>query len=73
MPRFSANLDFLWTELPLLGRVGAAARAGFRAIEPHGPYDTPATEVRAICAHLGIDVKTRPVVTPPGPEYIVRQ
>jgi hydroxypyruvate isomerase len=56
MPRFSANLGFLWTELPLLGRIEAAARAGFRAIELHWPYDTPATEVRAICARLGMEL-----------------
>ncbi len=33
MLRFSANIGFLWPELPLLGRIDAAARAGFRAVE----------------------------------------
>jgi 2-dehydrotetronate isomerase len=56
MPRFSANLGFLWTQLPLLGRIEAAARAEFRAIELHWPYDTPAREVRAICARLGLEL-----------------
>ena len=30
MPRFAANLGYLFTEHPLLERVGAAAAAGFR-------------------------------------------
>jgi len=32
MPRFSANLSFLFTELPFLDRFAAAATAGFRAV-----------------------------------------
>ena len=43
--RLSANLGFLWPELPLCDRIAAAGRAGFRAVELHWPYDTPATEV----------------------------
>jgi 2-dehydrotetronate isomerase len=45
--RFSANLGFLWAERPLLARIGAAARAGFRAVEMHWPYDVPANDVAA--------------------------
>jgi hydroxypyruvate isomerase len=52
MPRFSANLSFLFTELPLERRFDAAAAAGFRAVEislpealPYGP-DTFAGWVR---------------------------
>jgi hydroxypyruvate isomerase len=41
MTKFSASLGFLWTELPLLDAIGAAARAGFDAVECHWPYDTP--------------------------------
>jgi 2-dehydrotetronate isomerase len=51
--RFSANLGFLWSELPLLERIDAAAGAGFPAIEMHWPYDTSAAEVRAGCAERG--------------------
>jgi hydroxypyruvate isomerase len=47
MPRFSANLSFLWPDRPLLERIDAAADAGFKAIELHWPYDTPAKAVRA--------------------------
>lgn len=56
MPRFSANLGFLWSELPLLERIERAANAGFKAIEMHWPYDTPAQEVRATCEVHGLDV-----------------
>jgi len=47
MPRFSANLGFLWTELDLPDAIRAAAKAGFDAVECHWPYDTNATAVRA--------------------------
>ena len=33
MPRFAANLNFLFTELPFLDRFEAAAKAGFKAVE----------------------------------------
>ena len=47
MPRFSANLGFLFTERPELDRVEAAAAAGFRAVEMHWPYEVPAHEMQA--------------------------
>jgi hydroxypyruvate isomerase len=50
MLRFSANLGFLWVDRPLLERIDLAARAGFRAVELHFPYDTPADQVKAACA-----------------------
>lgn len=54
MPKFSANLGFLWPDRPLLKRIEAAANAGFRAIELHWPYDTDAAEVRDLCARLDL-------------------
>ncbi|HZP19690.1 MAG TPA: TIM barrel protein [Bauldia sp.] len=54
MPRFSANLGFLWPDRPLLHRIEAAAHAGFRAIEMHWPYDTPAKDVRAAAQRFGL-------------------
>ena len=39
MPRFAANLAYLFTERPLLERFGAAAAAGFKAVELQAPYD----------------------------------
>jgi hydroxypyruvate isomerase len=47
MPRFSANLHFLFTELPFLDRFGAAAAAGFRAVEFPDPYSHDVREIRA--------------------------
>ena len=50
MPRFAANLGYLFTEPALLGRIDAAAQAGFKAIELQFPYDVPASEVKAAIA-----------------------
>lgn len=41
MPKFSANLTFLYTELPFLDRFAAAAADGFPAVEYVGPYEHP--------------------------------
>jgi hydroxypyruvate isomerase len=41
MPKFSANLSFLFQELDFLDRFDAAARAGFGGVEYVGPYDHP--------------------------------
>lgn len=45
--KFSANLGFLWTELPLVQAIHAARSAGFSAVECHWPYATPAEETAA--------------------------
>ncbi len=47
MPRFAANLSFLFTELPFLDRFAAARAAGFRAVEYMFPYAWPAEELKA--------------------------
>jgi len=47
MPRLAANLAFLFTERPLLERFGAAAAAGFSAVELQYPYDVEAAAVKA--------------------------
>ena len=39
MPRFAANLTYLFTELPMPQRFAAAARAGFQGAEILFPYD----------------------------------
>jgi hydroxypyruvate isomerase len=49
MPRFCANLGFLFAELPFLERFEAAAGAGFTAVEYATPYDWPAAE---LCTRL---------------------
>lgn len=52
--RLSANLGFLYTDLPLPGAIAAAARDGFDAVEFHWPYDVPAAEIAAALAAAGI-------------------
>src|SRR5262249_62307136 len=47
MPRFAANLNFLFTELSLLDRFEAAAKAGFKAVESTDLYAAPAAEIAA--------------------------
>ena len=54
MVKISANLGFLWPELPLLQRIDAAGAAGFGAVELHVPYDVPPDAVRDACARNGV-------------------
>lgn len=46
MPRFAANLGYLFTERPLIERFGAAAASGFTAVEGQFVYDVPAAALR---------------------------
>ena len=64
MPKFAANLGYLFTERTLLERIDAAAASGFKAIELQFPYDVPASQVKAAIERnkltmLGLN-------TPPG-------
>jgi hydroxypyruvate isomerase len=45
MPRFAANLTFLFNEVPFLERFGEAAHAGFRAVEFAFPYEYQAKDI----------------------------
>ena len=56
MARFSANLGFLWTELPLVDAIKAAAIAGFQAVEFHDPFRHPAEAVRQALFETGLPV-----------------
>ena len=47
MPRFAANIAYLFSERPLIERPAAAAAGGFEAVEGQFPYDTPAGALRA--------------------------
>jgi 2-dehydrotetronate isomerase len=47
MPRFSANLGFLYSDRPHVQRIADAGKSGFAAIEMHWPYDVPAAELKA--------------------------
>ena len=64
MPRFAANLGYLFTDRPLLERIDAAARSGFRAIELQFPYDVPASQVKAAVERNALIVLG--INTPPG-------
>ncbi len=56
MPRFAANLSFLFNEVPFLDRFAEAQRAGFRGVEFLSPYDYPAQEVSARAKLHGLEV-----------------
>lgn len=44
MPRFAANLTYLFTEVPMLDRPDWARRTGFDGVEVLFPYDHPVSE-----------------------------
>jgi len=52
--QFSANLGFLFTEMPLPDAIRAAKAAGFDAVECHFPYAVPAAEVKAALDETGL-------------------
>ena len=54
MPNFAANLSMLFQELPFLDRFEAAAKAGFKAVEFHFPYDFPAPDIRQRLDRFGL-------------------
>ena len=54
MLRFSANLSFLYPDLPFLDRFRAAAQDGFEAVEYVSPYDQPAEAVAEILNETGL-------------------
>jgi len=49
-----ANLSLLFTELPLLERVRAAAEAGFAGVEIQFPYEVPAAALQAELQRSGL-------------------
>lgn len=55
MLKFSANLSFLYTEVPFLERFAAAAKDGFRAVEYVSPYVAPAAEIAALLRSNGLE------------------
>jgi len=48
MPRLAANLNWLFAERPFMERFGAAAAAGFSAVELLTPYEHAAAAVQAV-------------------------
>jgi hydroxypyruvate isomerase len=47
MPKFDANLTFLFNELPFLDRFAAARKSGFLGVEYMSPYEAAKTEIAA--------------------------
>lgn len=56
MPRFAANIAYLFPERPLIERPGAAAAGGFAAVEGQFPYATPAAALRAEIERHGLSM-----------------
>ena len=54
MPRFAANLSMMFNELAFLDRFGAAARAGFDAVEFLFPYEYEPDQIAACLAAHGL-------------------
>lgn len=48
MLKFDPNLRLLFTELPMLDRYAAAAKAGFKGVEVAFPYEYPAATIAAL-------------------------
>lgn len=55
MPRYAANLTYLFTELPMLQRFAAARRAGFDGVEILFPYDLATKELVAAAKAAGLE------------------
>jgi 2-dehydrotetronate isomerase len=64
MPRFSANISFMFMERPFLERIDAAAKAGFPAVECHFPYEHPIPVLRQRLSDAG--VRLTGINTAPG-------
>jgi len=56
MPRFAANLSFLFTERPFLERFAAARAAGFLAVEFHFPYAFDRAALVEVVLTSGVEV-----------------
>ncbi len=64
MPKFAANLHYLFSEVPFLDRFEAAASAGFKAVEFQIPYDFPPDELATRLRETGLQMVL--LDTPPG-------
>jgi hydroxypyruvate isomerase len=53
--KLSANLGFLYQDLPVLDRIAAAAADGFDAVEFHWPYEVAPERLRAAMTAAGVE------------------
>jgi hydroxypyruvate isomerase len=56
MPQYTANIAFLFPELPFLDRIEAAKAAGFDKVECHFPYEFPAEVLKARLEGAGVQL-----------------
>lgn len=56
MPRFSANLSLMFTEVPFLERFALAAQAGFKGVEFLFPYAFPIDDILARIRTYSLEV-----------------
>jgi len=54
VPKFAANLSFIFQEVGFLDRFAAAAQCGFKAVEYLGAYDHPPETAGALLARHGL-------------------
>jgi len=52
--KLAANISTLFTELPLIERIEAAAKAGFKGVEAQRPYDTRADAIAEALARFSM-------------------
>ncbi len=64
MPRFAANLWYLFQEVDLMDRFGAAAKAGFKAVEIQFPYQWRGADLPARLDAFGLRIVL--INAPPG-------
>ncbi len=60
----AANISLLFTELPLLKRIGAAAAAGFSGVEVQYPYEVPAIQFKEALAAAGLPLLLLNIAAP---------
>ena len=56
VPKFAANLSFIFQEVGFLDRFAAAAACGFKAVEYLSPYDHPPEVISLGCTGCGYTV-----------------
>mgnify|MGYP001187943308 FL=1 len=67
MPKFSANIIYLFNEVDLIDRISAAAAVGFRAVECQRPYELPPSVVRDLLEAHGMQMVL--INTPAHPSW----
>ena len=66
MPKYCANLTWLFTELPLLERFAAAKEAEFSAVELLSPYDVNAQDIVNLLSRYDLEMA---LINCPPPNY----